>query len=94
MNRTSVKVGITGLSLGIFSGLIWAQRAWRDTPAWDAKLTWSLLTLAMYLLYIFLQQRRGWVGERSAWIAVGGFLLVVFSYSIVNLFLSRSHTFF
>ncbi|MBI4468656.1 MAG: cytochrome c biogenesis protein CcsA [Acidobacteria bacterium] len=95
VNLTSAAIGVVALSTGILTGAIWARTAWQDTPLhWDAKITWSLLTLIIYTLYIIVQKRKGWRGPRSALVAVGGFLVVVFSYTVVNLYFSKSHTFF
>ncbi|MBI3949265.1 MAG: cytochrome c biogenesis protein CcsA [Acidobacteria bacterium] len=95
VNVTSVVIGIGALFIGILTGAMWARQAWREEPQqWDAKITWSFLVLLIYSLYLFLQKRRGWRGQRSAWVAVGGFLIVLFSYTMVNLFFSRLHAFF
>ncbi len=95
VNLTSVTIGVVALFIGILSGAVWARTAWHDKPQlWDAKITWSLLTVLVYSVYIFVQKRKGWRGPRSALIAVGGFLVVIFSYTVVNLFFSRLHTFF
>jgi ABC-type transport system involved in cytochrome c biogenesis permease subunit len=95
VNLTSVFVGVCALFIGILTGAAWARQAWREEPHfWDAKITWSFLVLLVYTLYLFLQKRRGWRGQRSAWVAVGGFLVVLFSYTMVNLFFSKLHTFF
>jgi ABC-type transport system involved in cytochrome c biogenesis permease subunit len=37
--------------------------------------------------------RRGWAGPRVALLSIVGFILVLFSYTIVNLYLSQSHVF-
>ncbi len=95
VNLTSVILGVGALSAGILTGVAWARRAWSHAShRWDAKITWSLLVLVIYALYIILQKRRGWRGQRSAWVAVGGFLVVLFSYTMVNLFFSRLHAYF
>jgi len=95
VNLTSVAIGVGALVIGILTGAVWARQAWREeSHLWDAKITWTLLILLIYSLYIFLQKRKGWRGQRSAWVAVGGFLVVLFSYTMVNLFFSRLHTFF
>lgn len=92
---TSVIIGIGALFTGILMGALWARQAWREQPhPWDAKITWSFLVLIVYSFYVFLQRRRGWRGQRSAWVAVGGFLVMLFSYTMVNLFFSRLHAFF
>jgi ABC-type transport system involved in cytochrome c biogenesis permease subunit len=90
-----VIIGISALVIGILTGAVWARQAWRqESHLWDAKVTWSFLVLLIYSLFIFLQKRRGWRGQRSAWVAVGGFLVVLFSYTMVNLFFSELHAFF
>ncbi len=92
---TSVFLGVSALTVGIGMGAWWARQAWREEPhQWDAKITWSFLVLLIYSLYLILQKRRGWRGQRSAWVAVGGFLVVLFSYTMVNLFFSKLHAFF
>jgi ABC-type transport system involved in cytochrome c biogenesis permease subunit len=95
VNLTSVFIGVSALIIGMVTGALWARQAWREEPQhWDAKITWSFLVLLIYSLYLFLQKRRGWRGQRSAWVAVGGFLVVLFSYTMVNLFFSKLHAFF
>jgi ABC-type transport system involved in cytochrome c biogenesis permease subunit len=37
--------------------------------------------------------RRGWAGPRVALLSIVGFILVLFSYTFVNLYLSQSHVF-
>jgi ABC-type uncharacterized transport system permease subunit len=90
MNRTSVTIGIAVLSISIALGMAWAQRVWGG-PA-DAKLAWALLTLAVYGVLLWMD-RRGWAGPRVAVLSIVGFILVLFSYTFVNLYLSQSHVF-
>jgi ABC-type transport system involved in cytochrome c biogenesis permease subunit len=37
--------------------------------------------------------RRGWEGPRVALLSIVGFVLVLFSYTFVNLYLSQEHVF-
>lgn len=93
MNRTSVAVGVPVLVCGILLGSIWASQLhvlWRLDP----KLIWSLITLGVYTSYLYLEKKGTWKGKRSAIISVCGFLIVIFSYSIVNLFFSSFHKFY
>lgn len=93
MNRTAVAIGVPVLLCGIFLGSIEAHRLpifnW-----WDPKLLWSLITLLVYAGYLYLESKGTWRGKRSAIISVCGFLLIIFSYSVVNLFFSSFHKFF
>lgn len=90
MNRTSVTIGMIVLSASIVLGVAWARRVW--TALIDAKLVWALITLAVYGVLLWMD-RRGWEGPRVALLSIIGFILVIFSYTIVNLYLSHSHVF-
>jgi len=90
MNRTSVTIGLLVLSVSIILGVTWAHRVW--TVPVDAKLAWALVTLFVYGVLLWMD-RRGWAGPRVALLSIVGFILVLFSYTIVNLYLSQSHVF-
>lgn len=90
MNRTSVTIGILVLSVSTALGVAWARRVW--TGLIDAKLLWALITLAVYGILLWMD-RRGWEGPRVALLSIVGFILVLFSYTVVNLYLSQSHVF-
>lgn len=90
MNRTSVTIGLAALSASVLFGLIWANRVW--TTLRDPKILFALLTLALYGFLLWME-RRGWKGPRVAVLSIVGFALVLFSYTVVNMFLSRTHAF-
>jgi ABC-type uncharacterized transport system permease subunit len=90
MNRTSVTIGIVALSVSVGLGIAWAHRVWNGFV--DAKLVWALLTLSVYGLLLWMN-RRGWEGPRVALLSIVGFVLVLFSYTFVNLYLSQAHVF-
>lgn len=90
MNRTSVTIGIVVLAVSVGLGVAWAKRMWSGLV--DAKLVWALITLAVYGVLLWMD-RRGWAGPRVALLSIVGFILVLFSYTVVNLYLSQSHVF-
>jgi ABC-type uncharacterized transport system permease subunit len=90
MNRTSVTIGLLVLSVSVVLGVTWAHRVW--TVPVDAKLAWALVTLLVYGVLLWMD-RRGWAGPRVALLSIVGFILVLFSYTVVNLYLSQSHVF-
>jgi ABC-type transport system involved in cytochrome c biogenesis permease subunit len=90
MNRTSVVVGVGALAIAVVLGATWADHVWGYI--WDGKILWALLTLFVYALFLFLESH-GWQGKRAAILSIAGFGLVLFSYTIANLFLVRMHTF-
>lgn len=94
LNRSSVIIGVVTLGAGLATGGLWARQAWKDADSpWDPKIAWSLLTLAIYSLFLFLHHRTNWRGPRSTWITTVGFLTAMASYTLVNLLFSRLHTF-
>ncbi len=90
MNRTTVAIGIVVLSVSVALGVAWARQVW--TGLADAKLVFAFVTLLVYGLLLWMD-RRGWEGPRVALLSIVGFALVLFSYTVVNLYLSQSHEF-
>jgi cytochrome c-type biogenesis protein CcsB len=85
--------GFLWLSAGIISGAVWANSAWGTYWSWDPKETWSLITWFIYASALHARFTRGWGGKRIAWIAILGFLAVVFTYYGVNFLLSGLHSY-
>ncbi len=89
----SVAFGFVWLSVGIITGAIWANEAWGTYWSWDPKETWSLITWFIYAAALHARFVRGWSGRRIAWIAIVGFLCVLFTYYGVNFLLSGLHSY-
>jgi cytochrome c-type biogenesis protein CcsB len=89
----SVMVGFPLLAAGIALGAYWANSAWGRYWGWDPKETSALLTLFIYAAYLHTHSLRGWAGRRSAWILVAGFGAVMFTYFVVNLWVSGLHSY-
>ena len=90
MERTAIGVGVAALGVSLALGVIWAQKNWGTI--WDAKLGATLLVLLVYATALFSTRLR-LQGKKTAFLSVIGFSLVLFSYTIVNLFFSRGHAF-
>lgn len=90
MNRTSVSIGLFVLGASVLFGLLWANRVWATLA--DPKIEWAVATLAVYG-YLLWMERRGWKGPRVAVLSIFGYGLVLFSYTVVNMYFSRSHAF-
>jgi ABC-type transport system involved in cytochrome c biogenesis permease subunit len=94
-NRTSLSVGVLALSVGLSCGFVWATRVWRsEHPLWalDAKVWMAIATLVFYAVVV-VRARRGASPATTARLSVLGFLLVLISYTAVNLLVSRVHVF-
>ena len=88
-----VYLGFAFLTLGLLFGVLWAKEAWGHYWTWDPKETWSLITWFIYASALHARFTRGWGGKRIAWIAIIGFLAVVFTYYGVNFLLSGLHSY-
>jgi ABC-type uncharacterized transport system permease subunit len=74
---SSAAIGLTLLTVGIATGMIWASS--RDGRLWhnDPKEIFAALTWLLYVSLIVYRSSAGWRGRRAAWIGVAGFALVL-----------------
>lgn len=93
ITHKTIVFGFLWLSAGIITGAIWANSAWGTYWSWDPKETWSLITWFVYASALHARYVRGWGGKRIAWIAIIGFLSVIFTYYGVNFLLSGLHSY-
>jgi ABC-type transport system involved in cytochrome c biogenesis permease subunit len=94
MSRSSALVGILALIAGGISGSVWANRLHGHYWNGDPKEIISLLMLVSYAAYFLVSRRTAWRGARAAMFCMLNFALVLFSFSIVNIYLSRYHKFY
>ena len=62
-----VYAGVSFLTIGMFTGAIWAKQAWGNYWSWDPKETWALATWMIYLLYIHWRR----YGSARRWLLCG-----------------------
>ncbi|MGY0691810.1 c-type cytochrome biogenesis protein CcsB [Virgibacillus sp. FSP13] len=90
----AVAIGFPVFTLGgLIFAAIWAQIAWDRFWGWDPKEVWALVTWFFYAAFLHLRLSRGWHGEKSAWLAVGGFAIIMFNLIAVNLILAGLHSY-
>lgn len=90
----SVLIGFPLFSLGgLFFAMIWAQIAWGRYWGWDPKEVWALITWLFYAAFLHLRLSKGWEGERTAWLSIVGFGLIVFNQVFVNLVIAGLHSY-
>ncbi|MCM3715474.1 c-type cytochrome biogenesis protein CcsB [Alkalihalobacillus oceani] len=78
---------------GLVFAMIWAQIAWTRFWGWDPKEVWALITFLFYAAYLHLRLSKGWHGERSAWLLVIGFAIIMFNLLVVNLIIAGLHSY-
>ncbi|KSU85621.1 MULTISPECIES: c-type cytochrome biogenesis protein CcsB [Fictibacillus] len=90
----SVAIGFPVFTLGaLIFAMIWAQEAWTRFWGWDPKEVWALITFLFYAAYLHFRLSRGWHGEKSAWLCVIGFVIIMFNLIAVNLVISGLHSY-
>jgi ABC-type transport system involved in cytochrome c biogenesis permease subunit len=94
MSRSSVWVGLLSLTVGAALGFIWEHRLSGQYGSTDPKVIVTLVVLALYAAYLWLARQTAWRGARAAGVCALNFLLVLFSYTFVNLYLTSFHRYF
>lgn len=90
----SVLIGFPVFTLGaLIFAMIWAQMAWSRFWGWDPKEVWALITWLFYAAFMHLRLSKGWHGEKSAWLAVIGFVIIMFNLVAVNLIIAGLHSY-
>ena len=90
----SVLIGFPVFSLGaLIFAMIWAHEAWARFWGWDPKEVWALITWLFYAVFLHLRLTKGWQGEKSAWLALIGFIIIMFNLIAVNLIIAGLHSY-
>ncbi|HKO62751.1 MAG TPA: cytochrome c biogenesis protein CcsA [Pyrinomonadaceae bacterium] len=74
---SSAAIGVTLLTVGIATGMLWSSarngRVWQNDP----KEIFAALTWSLYIVLILYRSSARWRGRRAAWMGVAGFALVL-----------------
>ncbi len=89
----TVGAAFAGLAILLVTGAIWANESWGKYWGWDPKETGALVAWLAYAAYLHTRIAHGWSGRRSAYFALLGFLLVIFTYLGVSYLLPGLHSY-
>jgi cytochrome c-type biogenesis protein CcsB len=89
----TVAISFPLLTLMIIAGAYWANRTWGSYWSWDPKEDWALITWLTYAGYLHMRLTRGWRGRRSAYFAIIGFAVVMFTFFGVTYLLPGLHAY-
>jgi len=84
-------LGFTFWAIGMLAGSIWAYQSWGTFWNWDPVQTWSLVTWAVFGIYLHLRRFFSWQGERASWLFVICFILTIVSLFLTPLFETSIH---
>ncbi|MCK5730850.1 MAG: cytochrome c biogenesis protein CcsA, partial [Draconibacterium sp.] len=94
INEMSATIGLYFLTIGTFLGAIWANESWGRYWGWDAKETWSLITIVIYSFIVHMRlipSLKGVFNYNMA--SILGFASVIMTYFGVNYYLTGLHSY-
>lgn len=86
-------LAFAGLAMLLITGAIWANESWGRPWGFDSKETGALIAWLTYAGFLHTRISRGWTGRSSAYFAIVGFLLVIFTYLGVSYLLPGLHSY-
>ena len=86
-------VAFAGLAMLLITGAVWANESWGRYWGWDSKETGALVAWLTYAAFLHTRVSHGWKGRSSAYFAIIGFLLVIFTYLGVSYLLPGLHSY-
>jgi ABC-type transport system involved in cytochrome c biogenesis permease subunit len=93
MSHKAEAFGFVMLSVAIVIGIVWLPRVFLEFSYWDPKLVGTLVIWALYAAGLSAKRLLGWQGKKTMVIAVLGFGFVLLGMTVINLYLSRFHSF-
>jgi len=94
MSFRSTLFGFIFLTIAIAVGFIWLPIAFGQIFYSDPKLIGTMFIWALYAVGLMSKRIAGWHGRKIAVLYVSGFIVAVFSITIVNFFFSSFHQFY
>lgn len=85
--------GFVFFSISIIVGGVWAHNVWGTFWSWEPKEIWSLVSWLAFASYLHARMLNNWQGNRSAWMAIMGFLAILFTFFGVGYLLPGQNIF-
>ncbi|HXG64871.1 MAG TPA: cytochrome c biogenesis protein CcsA [Blastocatellia bacterium] len=89
----TVGVAFPLLTMLLITGAVWANESWGRYWGWDSKETGALVAWMAYAGFLHTRIAHGWRGRRSAYFALLGFALVIFTWLGVSYLLPGLHSY-
>ncbi len=94
MSHTSVLLGLITITVGTALGFLVVDRQAGQQFYFDPKYVVTLVVLGLYAAYFQLARTAAWRGARASKLCVFNFVLVILSFTVVNLYFSQHHRYF
>ena len=83
--------GFVLLTLSILSGVLWAELSFGRFWSWEPRTLWTTVIWSLYALLLHGRVTVGWGGRRAAALTIMGFLVLLVSFSGVNVLAPGRH---
>ena len=93
MAYRTIAIGFPIWTFAVIAGAVWAQEAWGRYWGWDPKETWAFITWVIFAGYLHARATSGWKGTRAATVALVGFVALLVTYYVVNVFVVGLHSY-
>ncbi len=94
INEMAITVGVVLLTIGNFLGGQWANESWGRYWGWDAKETWALISIMVYVFILHMRLIPGLKDSFSYNLAsLVAFASIMMTYFGVNFYLSGLHSY-
>jgi ABC-type uncharacterized transport system permease subunit len=94
LNYRAILAGLFLLFISIILGFIWYNTQFDALPLFDAKVMFTLFAWMLYAIVVVFRRIFGWHGGRIAVMSMVGFIIVMASFTIVNLLARSFHAHF
>jgi ABC-type transport system involved in cytochrome c biogenesis permease subunit len=94
MSHRAEVFGFFTLGVAIIIGLLWLPRVFSQFSYWDPKLVGTLVIWSLYAVALGAKRRLGWQGRKTMVISLVAFAFVFLSMTVINVYLSRFHSFY
>ncbi|MFC1474416.1 inner membrane protein YpjD [bacterium] len=94
LNYQAVLAGLVLLFVSIVLGFVWYKIKFEALPFFDAKVMFTLFAWMLYMIIALFRTMYGWHGRRIAILSICGFLIVMTSFTLVNLLARSFHAHF
>jgi len=93
LSYRSLWFGFFLLTFGIITGSIWSKYLRDVYWSWDHKEVWSIITWALYAVLIHGRMLAAWRGRKAAYLAIVGFVFILFAFAGVSQVFKSYHSF-
>jgi ABC-type uncharacterized transport system permease subunit len=94
MTFTAVMLAFILLGIAIIFGFVWLKQVYPNPQYDDPKLIGTVLIWAMYGFLVAAKAWSGWTGRKVMILSIIGFVISIFSMTIINIFFSGFHKFY